>query len=110
MKVNYAAVHTNKPWRKHSQHATVEAAVEGKDGAKALLMKRGRIANMWDKWGDVLGVFVWTDGSSNAQLFRLDDSSQTIEECSPSIDDVLKFDSEKFCSDQEITKLFQIDS
>lgn len=107
MSINFAAVHNGKPWRKHSVHKTLHAAIDGKDGAKNLLLRIGRVAGMWKKHGDVKGVFVWEDGASFGKAFRLDPSrSSTIQESEIEISKIHKFHKNKGCTDSELSDCF----
>ena len=71
MTVKYRAVHTGKPWRRVGVHKTVQSAMEAPDGARNLLLRVGRVGKKWEQYGDVLAVFVWEDGPSQGQVFRL---------------------------------------
>ncbi|MCA8278512.1 HNH endonuclease [Burkholderia cepacia] len=105
--VNFAAVHDRHRWRKHDKHSSFVRAVDGKDGAKALLLQRGRIANMWQRYGDVRCVFVWEDGADTAVAFRLDPATgATVEEQRIAIERVLRFDSSGYCSDEDVASCF----
>jgi len=107
MSVNFAAVHDRKPWRKHSIHQTLHAAIDGNDGAKNLLRQIGRVANMWQKYGEVRCVFVWEDDAELGQVFRIDpEGSGTIQSRTVAIDRVLRFHKNKGCSAQEIAECF----
>lgn len=107
MSVNFAAIHTDKPWRKHSVHKTLYAAIDGKDGAKNLLLRKGRVAGMWDKHGDVKGVFVWEDGASSGKAFRLDPNrSSSVQEREIEISTILSFQKNKGCTDRQLADCF----
>lgn len=111
MSVHFAAVHDHNAWRKHSIHQSLEAAINGKDGAKNLLRQVGRIAGMWKKWGDVKCVFVWEDSSQAGYAFRLAATGGgRIDSASPSADRIRLFNGRKACSDQEIAQLFASDT
>jgi hypothetical protein len=106
MSVNFAAVHDHKFWRKHSTHQTLQAAIDGKDGAKNLLLRVGRVADMWRKYGDVQGVFVWEDDAELGQAFRIDPKKGTVQSINIAIDKILRFHKDKGCSPQEIAECF----
>ena len=111
MSINFAAVHKDRPWRKHSIHQTLHAAIDGKDGAKNLLLRVGRVAGMWDKHGDVQCVFVWEDGANSGKAFRLDPAkSSTIQEKTLEISKILGFHRNKGCTDKEIAECFEDES
>jgi hypothetical protein len=107
MPVNFAAVHDRKLWRKHSIHQTLHAAIDGKDGAKNLLLRIGRVADMWVKHGNVHCVFVWEDGSEHGNVFRLDpERSGVVQSATVSVDRVLFFHKNRGCSPSEIAECF----
>lgn len=107
MPVNFAAVHDRKLWRKHSIHQTLHAAIDGKDGAKNLLLRIGRAADMWVKHGNVHCVFVWEDGSEHGHVFRLDpERSGVVQSATVSIERVLFFHKNRVCSPSEIDECF----
>ena len=79
MGIRYRACHTNAPWRKVNHHKAFESAVDGKDGAVALLNKKGRIADRWQQYGDVLGVAVWDTEQVEGVVLRLNPVSGEVE-------------------------------
>ncbi len=108
MPINFAAVHTRNPWRKHSKHQSLYAAIDGKDGAKNLLQKNGRIAEMWHKHGDVLGVFVWEDNAEQAHIFRTSpDEAHRIQTTKVATERISELDRKKQCSPEEIAYFFK---
>ena len=111
MPINFAAVHERKPWRKHRGHKSLYAAIDGSDGAKNLLLRIGRVAEKWEKYGPVQCVFVWEDHGQAVYAFRLAATgSGEIDSASPSINRILQFDRRKCCSLQEIDECFKNDS
>ncbi len=111
MTVNFAAVHDRKAWRKHRIHQSLHSGIDGKDGAKNLLRRIGRVADMWQKYGDVKCVFVWEDSSPTGHAFRLaTNGSGEIDFARPLIDNILQLDFRKTCSSQEIAALFASDT
>lgn len=107
MSVNFVAVHDHKPWRKHRIHQSLSAAIDGKDGAKNLLRRVGRVADMWQKYGAVQCVFVWEDGAQTGYAFRLAATEGSpLESARPSLDLIFQFDERKTCAPQEIADLF----
>lgn len=109
MSVNFAAVHDRNPWRRHRIHQSLVAAIDGNDGAKKLLLKRGRVAGMWAKYGNVRGVFVWEDDAEIGFAFRLN-SAGGIDSVNPSIDRILAFNAAKGCTPSQIAELFAVAS
>ena len=107
MSVNFSAVHDRKPWRKHKIHQSLHAAIDGGDGAKNLLRQVGRVASMWQKYGDVRCVFVWEDNAPTGYAFRLASVGSTeIDSAEPSVDQIQQFGARKVCTSQEIAELF----
>lgn len=107
MSVNFAAVHEHKPWRKHRIHQSQYAAVEGNDGAKNLLRRTGRVAGMWEKYGDVRCVFVWEDQALTGQVFRLTAKGKgSIDSAMLLVDQILQFEAKKECTTHEIAACF----
>lgn len=107
MSVNFAAVHDQKRWRKHRIHQSLHAAVDGNDGAKNLLRQIGRVAGMWQTYGDVRCVFVWEDGAEDGQAFRLaPNGGGAVQSEKVSIERISQFDKKKDCSAEEIAECF----
>lgn len=71
MPIRYRAVHARSPWRKVQIHKTLDSAIDGKDGAKALLLRQGRVGEKWEQYGRPLCVFVWDSAKTYGYLLRL---------------------------------------
>ena len=107
MPVNFAAVHDRKPWRKHKNHQTLHAAIDGNDGAKNLLLRVGRVADMWSKYGDVRCVFVWEDDTETGHVFRLNpERSGIVQTAIVAIDRIHLFHKNRGCSTKDIAESF----
>ncbi len=104
--INFVAVHDRSSWRKHTRHQSLTAAIHEKDGAKALLSRVGRVAIMWEKYGDVRCVFVWTDGASSGEIFQLSPDKSRILSAKVEINKIKSFDRNKECTLQEIADCF----
>lgn len=108
MTINYRAVHTKSPWRKVGNHKTIEGAIDGKDGAKALLLKKGRVGEKWEQYGRPLCVFVWDSTKSKGYLLRINPLNvsevQTVE---LPLDVILRHESAESCSDVAVEDYFQ---
>lgn len=65
-KIRYRAVHTKTAWRKVNTHRSLEAAINGKDGAVALFAGKARIN--YETHGTPLYVAVWEEGAMNGFL------------------------------------------
>ncbi len=109
MSINFAAVHERKRWRKHCIHQSLQAAIDGKDGAKNLLQRVGRVAVMWQKYGDVYCVFVWEDNANNGQVMRLSPTGNgAVETATVDTSLIGQFDVRKGCSAEEIAQCFAV--
>jgi len=69
----YRAVHTKNPWRKVGSHRTLEAALNGRDGAVGLFARKARID--YAKHGDPFYVVVWQAGSSTGYVVKADSAA-----------------------------------
>jgi hypothetical protein len=67
--IRYRAVHTKTRWRRVDNHASLENAINGKDGAAALFARRARIK--YEVHGVPLFVVVWRDGDQVGKVVRL---------------------------------------
>jgi 5-methylcytosine-specific restriction enzyme A len=107
MTIYYRAVHAKSPWRKVSSHKSLDSAIDGKDGAKALLLKKGRIAEKWDTYGRPLCVFVWEGGQSNGHVFRLSPQSEVeVQMRVLPISTIQKHEDQQSCSEVELKGYF----
>lgn len=107
MAVQYRAVHTRSPWRKVSIHKSVKSAVDGKDGAKALLLQKGRLARKWETYGRPVGVFVWEDGDRSGLLLRLNSVGTQVEQVAIPVAVILRLDALQVCDESEIEAFFE---
>lgn len=108
MTINYRAVHTKSPWRKVVIHKTLDSAIDGKDGAKALLLKKGRLAEKWDRYGRPLCVFVWDSAKTNGYLLRLNPSNAgEVQMIELPVNVVSKHDARESCSEVELNGYFE---
>lgn len=53
--------------------------MDGKDGAIALLQKKGRIAERWNQYGDVFGVATWDTDQKDGFVLRLNPATGEVE-------------------------------
>jgi len=65
-KVHYRAIHAKTKWRAVNNHQSLEAAIRGPNGAKALF--QGKVRINYQTHGDPLYVLVWQDGASTGLL------------------------------------------
>lgn len=109
MKIKYRAVHERNRWRKVSIHKTLNSAIEGPDGAKNLLLRRGRIATKWEEYGAPRCVFVWEDGAMEGYALRLKPGSITeIDFVSVPVHELEQHDLIGGCSDRDAEACFQV--
>ena len=108
MTINYRAVHTKSPWRKVGNHKTIEGAIDGKDGAKALLLKKGRVGKKWEQYGQPLCVFVWDSLKPKGYVLRINPLNiaevQTVE---LHLDVILRHEAAEICSEVALSDYFQ---
>ena len=71
----YRAVHAHNTWRKVNSHRSLDSAISGNDGARNLLLRKGRVGKKWDDYGAVRGVFVWEEGGTQGPALRLQPGS-----------------------------------
>lgn len=108
MAIRYRAVHTSSPWRKVQIHKTLENAIDGKDGAKALLLRKGRVGEKWEQYGRPLCVFVWDSAKSAGYLLRLSpDNSAEIQMVELPIETILWHEARESCSETEVKEYFK---
>ena len=108
MPIYYRAVHARSPWRKVQIHKTLENAIDGKDGAKALLLKKGRIGEKWEQYGRPLCVFVWDSAKSGGYLLRLSpDNAAEVQIVDLPIDTILQHEARESCSETEVKEYFK---
>lgn len=109
MKIKYRAVHERNCWRKVSIHKTLNSAIDGPDGAKSLLLRRGRIAAKWEEYGAPRCVFVWEDGAMEGFALRLKPGNFTeVEFVSVPVHKLEQFDSLGGCSDGDSEACFHV--
>ena len=67
-KIFYRAIHVKTAWRKVNSHQSLDSALTGRRGARALLVGKGAID--YNVHGDPLYVLVWKDGDQEGQAVR----------------------------------------
>lgn len=108
MPIHYRAVHTRSPWRKVGIHKTLDSAIDGKDGAKALLLKKGRVGEKWEQYGRPLCVFVWDGTKSNGYLLRLSpDNPGQVQMVELPLEVILRHEAKESCSEVEVKEYFK---
>ena len=105
--VKFRAVHINRPWRR-AAHSSEWAAIEGKDGARNLLLQVGRVGLKWAQYGAVAAVFVWDDDQETCSVFRLRPGSMSeIQTANIPVDVALQHEEAQECSQSDIDGYFQ---
>ncbi|MDD3517997.1 MAG: HNH endonuclease signature motif containing protein [Chromatiales bacterium] len=108
MPICYRAVHARSPWRKVQIHQTLENAIDGRDGAKALLLRKGRVGKKWEQYGRPLCVFVWDSAKPSGYLLRLSpDNAAEVQMVELSIDTILRHEARESCSAMEVKEYFK---
>ena len=108
MTIKYRAVHERNSWRKVGSHSSLNMAVDGPDGAKRLLLRVGRIGQMWDKHGRPSYVFVWEAGSRHGYAFRIKPGAQNqVETVNVLVDLLEKLENAKTRSQSDFELCFQ---
>jgi 5-methylcytosine-specific restriction endonuclease McrA len=103
--IHYRAVHDGKSWRKVSIHKSLESAISGKDGAIALLQRRGRVGEKWNIYGKPFGVFVWDSSEAEGYLYRLS-LADAVEFVNLPVSEIFKFEQLACCSQSDIDSFF----
>jgi hypothetical protein len=107
MTIKYRAVHAHNSWRKVNSHRSLDFAINGNDGAKNLLQRKGRVGKKWDDYGAVRCVFVWEKGTSQGTALRLKPGSTTdVQTASVALDKLQGWDQKGGCPDREIDGCF----
>lgn len=107
MSVKYRVIHARSPWRRVNSHSSVQTALSGPDGARNLLLKKGRVGEKIDMYGDVAAVFVWDPHRAIGYALRLAPGAPTeVQQVEVDVNILEKFDANDGCSMAEIAKLF----
>jgi hypothetical protein len=108
MTIKYRAVHARNSWRKVNIHRSLDSAINGNDGAKNLLLRKGRVGKKWEDYGAVDCVFVWEAGSSQGTALRLQPGSTTdVQTATIPVHKLEEWDRKGGCSDREIDGCFR---
>ena len=108
MSIKYRAVHAKNSWRKVGNHRSLDKAVDGPDGAKALLLRQGRISKKWIEYGAPSCVFVWEEGKQQGQAFRLSPGKVgEVQTVTIPIDQILMHEVNGGCSESDIKHYFE---
>lgn len=108
MTIKYRAVHAQKTWRKVNSHRSLDSAVSGNDGARNLLLRKGRVGRKWDDYGAVSCVFAWEEGRDQGTALRLRPGSTTeIQAATVPVHKLEEWDGKGGCSDLDIDACFR---
>ena len=108
MTIKYRAVHAKNTWRKVSSHRSIDSAISGNDGARNLLLRKGRVGKKWEDYGAVRCVFVWEDGSASGTVLRLKPGSTTeVQTANVPVHQLEEWEQLGGCGEREIDGCFQ---
>ena len=108
MTIKYRAVHAKNTWRKVNSHRSLDSAISGNDGARNLLLRRGRVGKKWEDYGAVRCVFVWEEGSGQGMALRLQPGSTTdVQTATVPVHKLDEWDQKGGCPDREIDGCFR---
>lgn len=103
--IHYRAIHTKTLWRKVNSHRSLEAAINGKDGAAALFARRVRIN--YQTHGEPLYVLVWEAGASSGCVVKADQSAPTgIRQATVPVAALVGYESRGQASPRELEQFF----
>lgn len=105
-RINYRAIHTKNLWRKVGTHKSLEAAVNGRDGAAGLFARKVRID--YQKHGDPLYVLVWEDGASSGYVVKPAPGTESgIRIASVPVADLRRFEDSEGASQRDLEVYFK---
>ena len=103
--IQYRAIHTKNLWRKVNSHKSLDAAINGKDGAAGLFARKVRIN--YETHGDPHYVLVWESGASSGYVIKADPSGANgIRIASAPMADLLRFEMREEASQRELELYF----
>jgi hypothetical protein len=101
--IRYRAVHTKTLWRKVNSHRSLEAAVNGKDGAAALFAGKARIS--YETHGTPLYVAIWQEGALQGFIVAKDPKGGIRKVVVPA-EKLLAFEESGVARTQDLEQLF----
>ena len=103
--INYRAIHTKSLWRKVSTHRSLDAAINGKDGAAGLFARKARID--YTTHGNPLYVVVWETGSASGYVIKGDGAAPSgIRKAAIPISTIQQFEDRGQASPAELERFF----
>jgi hypothetical protein len=103
--IHYRAIHTKNLWRRVNSHKSLDAAINGKDGAAGLFARKVRIN--YETHGDPRYVLVWESGASSGYVIKADPSGANgIRIASAPMADLQRFEMREQASQRELELYF----
>jgi hypothetical protein len=103
--IAYRAIHTKNAWRKVDSHRTLDAAINGMDGAAGLFAGKVRIS--YQTHGDPLYVLVWERGAPEGYVIKPDPAlPKGIRYITVPTETLLAFERREQVSQRELEALF----
>lgn len=100
----YRAVHDRNTWRKVNSHKSIEAALNGKDGARGLFAGKVRIS--YETHGAPRYVVVWQEGAAHGTVVRPGRHADEIETARIPMADIQRFESDGQASQIALARYF----
>ena len=104
-RVHYRAIHTKTSWRRVDNHASLDNAIYGKDGAAGLFAGRVRINR--ELHGEPQFVIAWREGDHLGKVIRAHpEQPSQVEVVNIPIDRVERMEEQGGASTSELMKYF----
>ncbi len=104
-RINYRAVHAKTLWRKVSHHHSLDAAINGKDGAAGLFAHTARIN--YATHGAPLYVVVWEENATSGFVLKADSAApEKMRKAVIPIADVMGFENDGQVSHASLERYF----
>lgn len=104
-RIRYRAVHAKTKWRRADNHASLNNAIHGKDGAAGLFAGQTRIDH--ELHGEPLFVIVWRDGDPLGKVIRAHpQQAGKVELAEISIEQIELMEARRGASTTELAKYF----
>ncbi len=102
----YRAIHTKNLWRKVGTHRSLEAAINGKDGAAGLFARKARIS--YETHGNPLYVLVWEAGATYGYVVKADAAAANgICRAEVPMSDLLRFEASGQAGQRDLERYFR---
>lgn len=103
--IRYRAVHDRSQWRKVNTHRSIEAALNGRDGARGLFAGKVRIS--YETHGTPRYVVVWQEGEARGFVARPGKNPGEIETAYISMMDIRGFEAAGHASLTALARYFR---